>query len=110
MSDTNVEQVLLKKDGTPRKKAGKPAGGVTATASQKLLRVLVTPRQEFLLAELRKIEGMSESEHVRRAIDDYLKEMIRTKRITDSFQPSQISSLQQQVDDLTKQIDELTRS
>ena len=63
-------------------KKGRPPG--TGSASKKLLRVLVTPRQERLLSKLREEWGMSESEHVRRALDDYLDTLIAKGELDDS--------------------------
>lgn len=63
-------------------KKGRPAG--TGSANKKLLRVIITPRQERLLSILRNEWGMSESEHVRRALDDYLDRLIDKGELVDS--------------------------
>jgi len=66
----------------PIKKRGRPKG--TGSANSKMLRVIVTPRQERLLSILRTEWGMSESEHVRRALDKYLDELITRGELVDS--------------------------
>jgi hypothetical protein len=63
------------KDESIPKPKGRPKG--TGTANQKMMRVLITPRQERLFAQLRKSDqGLSLSEHVRRALDDYIDKKI----------------------------------
>ena len=44
--------------------------------SERLLRMYLTPRQKRLLTKLKSEWGMTVSEHVRRAIDDYLDRII----------------------------------
>jgi hypothetical protein len=52
------------------KKKGRPAG--KKSASTKMLRVIITPRQERIFDQIRREIGGTESEHVRRALDDYI--------------------------------------
>jgi hypothetical protein len=49
-----------------------------------MMRVIITPRQERLLTKLRVEWGLSESEHVRRALDDYLDGLIAKRELVDS--------------------------
>jgi hypothetical protein len=49
-----------------------------------MMRVIVTPRQERLFAQIRQELGGSESEHVRRALDDYLDKLIARGEIVDN--------------------------
>jgi len=53
----------------PPKSPGRPVG--TGTKPGKLLRVLLTPRQERLMTQLRVVNGISESEATRSALNDY---------------------------------------
>jgi hypothetical protein len=69
---------------TPKPK-GRPKG--TGSANTKMLRVIITPRQERLLTILRTEQGLSESEHCRRAIDDYLNALIRSGDLVDPGAP-----------------------
>lgn len=71
------EEIKLKNE-----KKGRPTG--TGSANKKILRVIITPRQERLLSKLRNEWGMSESEHVRRALDDYLDRLIDKGELVDS--------------------------
>jgi len=64
------------------KKLGRPKG--SGSANSKMLRVIVTPRQERLLSKLRTEWGLSESEHVRRALDSYLDRLISSGELVDS--------------------------
>jgi uncharacterized protein (DUF2126 family) len=61
---------------------GRPPG--TGSANTKMMRVIITPRQERLFAQIRKEVGGSESEHVRRALDDYLDKLIARGEIVDN--------------------------
>lgn len=63
------------------KRIGRPTG--TGTASTRLLRVLITPRQDRLLTKLRLENGMSESEYVRRAIDDLIDKLMARGELID---------------------------
>lgn len=72
-----TEETKPKKD-----KQGRPRG--TGSANTKLLRVIITPRQQRLLAKLRTEWGMSESEHVRRALDSYLDGLITKGELVDT--------------------------
>ena len=63
--------------------AGRPKGTGSANAETKMLRVIATPRQSRLLAHLRATWGMSESEHVRRALDKYLDELLASGELVD---------------------------
>jgi len=63
------------------KKRGRPAG--IMSKKQRLLRVIITPRQDRLLNKLKIEWGLSESEHVRRAIDIYLDSLIARGDIAD---------------------------
>jgi len=63
------------------KKRGRPKG--TGSINKKMLRVIVTPRQERLLAKLRTSWGLSESEHVRRALDVYLDALLAKGDLVD---------------------------
>jgi len=65
-------------------KSVKPAGRTkgTGTVSTRLLRVNITPRQDRLLTRIRTEVGLSESEAVRRAIDDYLDKLIARGELT----------------------------
>jgi len=72
----------MEEETTPKKdKKGRPPG--TGSANTKLLRVIITPRQQRLLAILRTEWGMSESEHVRRALDYYLDGLISKGELVD---------------------------
>lgn len=63
-------------------KAGRPVG--SGSSNNKLMRVLITPRQERLFAQMRESDiGMSESEHVRRALDDYIDKLIARGELID---------------------------
>lgn len=73
---------------TKKGKKGRPVG--TGNANKKLMRVIITPRQERLLSKLRIEWGMSESEHVRRALDDYLDNLIEKGELVDNG-PTQVS-------------------
>lgn len=57
----------------PKKSPGRTPG--TGTNPGRLLRVLLTPRQDKMFSQVRSI-GMSESEFTRRAIDDLFDKMI----------------------------------
>lgn len=63
------------------KKLGRPKG--SGSANTKLMRVIVTPRQERLLSKLRTEWGLSESEHVRRALDMYLDGLLAKGELVD---------------------------
>lgn len=65
----------------PEKKKGRPFG--TGTGNTKMLRTLITPRHEKLLAKLRESTNTPESEHVRRAIEMYLKKLIKAGQLQD---------------------------
>lgn len=67
---------------TKQEKKGRPIG--TGNANKKLMRVIITPRQERLLSKLRNEWGMSESEHVRRALDHYLDNLIERGELVDN--------------------------
>ena len=43
----------------------------------RMLRILITARQDRLLKKLMSGFGMSEAEHVRRSLDDYLAKQIK---------------------------------
>jgi len=58
------------------KRRGRPFAD-PATKMSRMLRVMLTPRQDKLLQKLKLEQGMSESEHVRRAIDEYLRKLIK---------------------------------
>jgi hypothetical protein len=45
-------------------------------SNTRLLRVLITPQQDVYLNQLRD-QGYTESEHVRRALDDYFSKMLK---------------------------------
>lgn len=45
-------------------------------SNTRLLRVLITPQQDAYLTLLRD-QGYTESEHVRRALDDYFSKMVK---------------------------------
>lgn len=45
-------------------------------SNTRLLRVLITPQQDYYLTLLRD-QGYTESEHVRRALDDYFSKMVK---------------------------------
>jgi len=68
-------------ESTPKTK-GRPPG--TGSASTKMLRVIITPRQERLFAQIRTEIGGSESEHVRRALDDYIDKLITRGELVDN--------------------------
>jgi len=71
-----MENIKPKPKGRPKK---------TGAATAKMMRVIITPRQQRLLDQLRSSEiGMSESEHVRRAIDDYLDKLITRGELVDN--------------------------
>jgi len=64
------------------KTTGRPKG--TGTAPGKLLRVLLTPRQERLLTQVRVENGISESEFCRRALDDLFDKMEARGELVDN--------------------------
>jgi hypothetical protein len=64
------------------KSKGRPKG--TGSANTKMLRVFISPRQERLFAQIREEIGGSESEHVRRALDDYLDKLIARGELVDN--------------------------
>jgi hypothetical protein len=49
-------------------------------ANTRMLRVLVTPRQDKFLTQLREA-GSTEAEHVRRALDEYFDRLIEKGRL-----------------------------
>jgi len=51
--------------------------------SARMLKMHLTPRQNRLLRKLKAEWGMSVSEHVRRAIDDYLRELLDRGELID---------------------------
>ena len=69
-------------DDIKLKTKGRPPG--TGSANTKLMRVIITPRQERLFSQIRQEIGGSESEHVRRALDDYLDKLITRGEIVDN--------------------------
>jgi len=68
-------------ENAPKPK-GRPHG--TGSASTKMLRVIITPRQERLFAQICTEIGGSESEHVRRALDDYIDKLIARGELVDN--------------------------
>lgn len=68
-------------ENVPKTK-GRPKG--TGSANSKMLRVIITPRQERLFSQIREEIGGSESEHVRRALDDYLDKLIARGELVDN--------------------------
>ena len=67
---------------------GRPKG--TGSANSKMLRVIITPRQERLFSQIREEIGGSESEHVRRALDDYLDKLIARGELVDNGPASSV--------------------
>lgn len=71
------ETVMADKSSTDekevKKSTGRPPG--TGTKPGKLLRVLLSPRQDRLLTYLRENVGISESEAARTALDDYFEKL-----------------------------------
>jgi hypothetical protein len=67
MKKTNIEEGT--EENKTAKSPGRPKG--TGTKPGKLLRVLLTPRQDRLLTYLREVTGISESEAARTALNDY---------------------------------------
>ena len=63
-----------KKRGRPPKKKNEEL--LAAQGESRMLRVIDTPRQDRLLRKLQAEWGLSESEHVRRALDDYLRLLV----------------------------------
>jgi len=49
-------------------------------ANTRMLRVLITPQQDKFLTQLRKA-GSTESEHVRRALDQYFDHLLEKGRL-----------------------------
>jgi len=66
-----------------KKSTGRPKG--TGTKPGKLLRVLLTPRQDRLLNQVRVENGISESEFARRALDDLFDKMEARGELVDHF-------------------------
>ena len=62
------------------RKRGRPKG---TGKQQRMLRVLITPRQDRLLRLLQKEWGLPESEHVRRALDSYLDSLLTSGDLVD---------------------------
>lgn len=62
------------------RKRGRPKG---TGKQQRMLRVLITPRQDRLLHVLQQEWGLPESEHVRRALDIYLDSLLASGDIVD---------------------------
>ncbi len=67
------EKVEEKKKSRP---IGRTPGTGTSSAQIRLLRCNLTPRQDRMLVKIREQIGMSESEAVRRALDDYFDKLI----------------------------------
>ena len=65
---------------TEGRKRGRPKG---TGKQQRMLRVLITPRQDRLLRLLQKEWGLPESEHVRRALDSYLDSLLASGDLVD---------------------------
>lgn len=63
---------------------GRPKGSGTSSAANKILRVIITPRQERLLDQIRREWGMSPSETTRRALDNFLDAQIEKGELVDS--------------------------
>lgn len=68
-------------DKKPFKPPGRPVG--TGTKPGKLLRVLLTPRQERLMTQLRVVNGISESEAARTALNDYFDKLEQRGELVD---------------------------
>jgi hypothetical protein len=62
------------------RKRGRPKG---SGKTQRMLRVLITPRQDRLLRILQREWGLPESEHVRRALDAYLDALLASGDLVD---------------------------
>ena len=71
----------MNEDKSIKPKRGRPVG--TGAKQAKVLRVIITPRQDRLLTKLRIEWGLSESEHVRRAIDLYLDSLLARGELKD---------------------------
>ena len=65
---------------TEKKRRGRPPkkkdDAAEIKGQERMMRVIITPRQDRLLRKLRSEWGLSESEHIRRALDDYLRVLI----------------------------------
>ena len=72
-----MDALTVEKEG---RKRGRPKG---TGKQQRLLRVLITPRQDRLLHILQQEWGLPESEHVRRALDMYLDSLLASGDLVD---------------------------
>jgi hypothetical protein len=65
---------------TEQKRRGRPPKE-KKEGEAKMLRVIATPRQALLLGKIQKKFGMTDSEHLRRALDAYIKGFLDNKDI-----------------------------
>jgi hypothetical protein len=72
-----MDEQVVEEEG---RKRGRPKG---SGKQQRMLRVLITPRQDRLLKILQKEWGLPESEHVRRALDAYLDGLLTSGDLVD---------------------------
>lgn len=72
-----MEELIQEKEG---RKRGRPKGTAKQT---RMLRVMITPRQDRLLRKLQQEWGLPESEHVRRALDGYLDTLLASGDLVD---------------------------
>ena len=67
-----------------QEKEGRKRGRPKSTAKQvRMLRIMITPRQDRLLRKLQQEWGLPESEHVRRALDAYLDVLLTSGDLVD---------------------------
>ncbi len=81
-SKDNADDININSSvGIEKRGPGRPAG--SGAKQSRMARVILTPRQDRLLRKLRAEWGLSESEHIRRAIDLYLDGLLASGEITD---------------------------
>jgi hypothetical protein len=72
-----MDELTEEKEG---RKRGRPKG---SGKQNRMLRVIITPRQDRLLRILQRDWGLPESEHVRRALDSYLDALLASGDLVD---------------------------
>ena len=72
-----MDEISIEIEG---RKRGRPKGSGKVN---RMLRILITPRQDRLLRILQREWGLPESEHVRRALDSYLDGLLASGDLVD---------------------------
>jgi len=81
IEDCAVDTGIKSSSSDEKRGPGRPPG--TGAKQSRMARVILTPRQDRLLRKLRAEWGLSESEHIRRAIDLYLDGLLASGEIAD---------------------------